>query len=117
MTTDDLQRRAVAWHKEKWPASLPYRQALKAMAELGEVAEELLAEPGNRPEAAVTEYVVNEAADVVITLLVLTGRYSREDLLAAVDRKLTLLTTPGAHRHSLTAKSWPHYMEAVRGAG
>jgi hypothetical protein len=39
--------------------------------------------------------VLAEAADVVVTMLALCGRFGHGDLLAAVDAKLALLETRG----------------------
>ena len=55
---------------------------------------------GAHPERA--GMVVAEAADVVITLLALCGRFTAGDLFEAVDVKLRVLETRGgAHPASL----------------
>ena len=94
MSAVDLQSRVVAYHDARFPLCEPWEVALKSMAELGEVAEAMQLE-GPRGD------VVEEAADVTITLMALTGRFYGADLLDAVERKLAILTTPGAHRGSL----------------
>ena len=79
--------------------------ALKSMAELGEVADAILAEGRDaaHPERAGT--VLAESADVLVTLLALCGRFGHGDLLAAVDAKLTILETPGgSHPGCLTTE-------------
>ena len=100
-----LQDRATAWHAARFPSCTPEDITLKAMAELGEVADAILAEgrDGTHPERAGT--VLAEAADVMVTLLALCGRGDCGDLLTAVSRKLALLETPGgAHPGCLPAE-------------
>ena len=94
-STGVLQGRAAAWHAARFPSCTPEDIALKAMAELGEVADAVLAEGRDaaHPERAGT--VLAEAADVMVTLLALCGRFGHGDLLAAVSAKLALLETPG----------------------
>lgn len=93
-----LQDRAGAWHSARFPACTAEDIALKAMAELGEVADALLA--GGRdaahPERAGS--VLAEAADVVVTMLALCGRFGYGDVLAEADAKLSLMETRGG-RH------------------
>ena len=90
-----LQERAATWHAARYPRCTAEDIALKSMAELGEVADAILAEgsDGAHPERAGT--VLKESADVLITLLSLCGRFGHGDLLAAADAKLTILETPG----------------------
>lgn len=91
-----LQDRAAAWHAARFPACTPEDIGLKAQAELGEVSDAILAErqrDGSHPERAGT--ILAEAADVLVTLLALCGRFGYGDLLTAVSRKLALLETPG----------------------
>jgi len=99
-----LQDRAAAWHAARFPECTPEDIALKSMAELGEVADAILAEGRDaaHPERAGT--VLAEAADVTVTLLALCGRFGHGDLMAAVSRKLALLETAGgAHPGCLPA--------------
>lgn len=95
MTGASLQDRAASWHAARFPRCTPEDITLKSMAELGEVADAVLAagRDGSHPERAGT--VLAEAADVMVTLLALCGRFGHGDLLAAVDAKLTVLETPG----------------------
>ena len=90
-----IQARAAAWHTARFPACTAEDIALKSMAELGEVADAILAEgrDASHPERAGT--VLTECADVLITLLALCGRFTCGDLLAGADAKLTILETPG----------------------
>jgi NTP pyrophosphatase (non-canonical NTP hydrolase) len=90
-----LQDRAATWHAARFPRCTPEDITLKSMAELGEVADAILAEGRDaaHPERAGT--VLAEAADVTITLLSLCGRFGHGDLLTAVSRKLALLETAG----------------------
>lgn len=90
-----LQDRAAAWHAARFPRCTPEDIALKSMAELGEVADAILAEGRDaaHPERAGT--VLAESADVLVTLLALCGRFGHGDLLTAVSRKLALLETAG----------------------
>ena len=93
--TASLQARTAAWHAARFPACTAEDIALKSMAELGEVADAVLAEGRDaaHPERAGT--VLAESADVLVTLLALCGRFGHGDLLAAVDAKLQVLETPG----------------------
>ena len=90
-----LQDRAATWHAARYPSCTPEDIALKSMAELGEVADAILAEgrDGSHPERAGT--VLAEVADVLVTLLSLCGRFGHGDLLGAADAKLSLLETRG----------------------
>jgi len=90
-----LQDRAAAWHAARFPACTIEDIALKSTAELGEVADAILAEGRDaaHPERAGT--VMAEAADVVVTLLAICGRFGHGDLLKAVDAKLSVLETRG----------------------
>jgi NTP pyrophosphatase (non-canonical NTP hydrolase) len=99
-----MQDRAARWHAARFPRCTAEDIALKSMAELGEVADAILAEGRDaaHPERAGT--VLAESADVVVTLLALCGRFGHGDLLAAVDAKLRVLETPGgSHPGCLTA--------------
>ena len=91
-----LQDRAAAWHAARFPLCTAGDIGLKMQAELGEVSDAILADDGrdaSHPERAGT--VLDESADVVVTLLALCGRFGHGDLLTAVSRKLALLETPG----------------------
>ena len=90
-----LQDRAATWHAIRYPSCTTEDIALKSMAELGEVADAILAEGRDaaHPERAGT--VLGESADVLVTLLSLCGRVGHGDLLGAVDAKLSLRETRG----------------------
>lgn len=91
-----LQDRAAAWHAARYPACTAGDTGLKAMSELGEVADGILAGEGrdtSHPERAAS--VLRESADVLVTLLALCGRFGYGDLLSAVAAKLAILETPG----------------------
>lgn len=103
-----LQERASAWHSARFARCTAEDIALKSMSELGEVADAVLAEGRDaaHPERAGT--VLAEAADVLVTLLALCGRFGHGDLLAAVDAKLKILETPGgAHPGCLPEEGLP----------
>jgi NTP pyrophosphatase (non-canonical NTP hydrolase) len=106
VTRANLQSRAATWHAARFPGCAAEDIVLKAMAELGEVADAVLARgrDDSHPERAGT--VTDEAADVVIPLLALVGRFTAGDLLAAVDAKLAILEQPGgAHPASLPERT------------
>jgi NTP pyrophosphatase (non-canonical NTP hydrolase) len=92
---NSLQRRAGDWHRKRFPICSAEDIVLKAMAELGEVADAILASgrDASHPERA--GQVLAEAADVVVTMLALCGRAGHGDLLQAVSVKLAILETPG----------------------
>ncbi|SRR6266705_2776759 len=96
-----LQKRVVRWHKDRFPEAEAHHVALKAMAELGEVADSFLHDEGvNSATGEAGDGVLGEAADVVIVLMTLVGRWMGDDLLTAVEKKLSILETPGAHKAS-----------------
>lgn len=95
-----LQEEIAAWHTKRFPDAQSYHVAIKAMEELGEVASEVNGDlkknsddrGGKTPE---------EAADVVICLMVLIGRwYPDRDLLVEVQKKLDVLTDPNSGHRS-----------------
>jgi len=97
MGVTGLQGRAARWHAARFPQCTVEDIALKSVAELGEVADAILAggRDGSHPERA--GMVLAEAADVVVTLLAICGRFGHGDLLDAVDAKLAVLETPGGN--------------------
>lgn len=97
--TTELQWRAGTWHRDRFPYAQSEHVALKAAEEVGEVARAVNGEVGFN-SATGGGSVIEEAADVVIALMVLVDRWTDDDLMAAVDAKLTLLERPGAHRAS-----------------
>jgi hypothetical protein len=99
--TVTLQKRAASWHSARFPWANEEHVVLKALTELGEVADALIAKNGQDSATGKPgEGVTGEAADVVIALMVLVGRWEKEDLLEAVGKKLSVLETPGAHKAS-----------------
>jgi NTP pyrophosphatase (non-canonical NTP hydrolase) len=99
-----LQSRAAIWHTARFPTCTAEDIGLKAASELGEVADAILAHgrDASHPERAGD--LAAEAADVVICLLALCGRFTEHDLLASVSAKLELLETRGGtHAASLPA--------------
>ena len=102
----DLQDRATRWHEERFPRAELEHVGLKVLAEAGELADAILAARGkNSATGKRGDGIVGEAADIVICLLVIAGRWGCHDLLSAVDMKLSILETPGAHPASLLQES------------
>lgn len=99
-----LQQQVATWHAARFPTAAACNLALKAVEELGEVAEALNAElVGTDADAARGGTVAEEAADVVIVLLGLLGRfYPTQDLLAHVEAKLAILQDPASGHRSST---------------
>ncbi len=100
-----LQDRVVDWHRRRFPDAGPVHVALKACEEVGELAGAVL---GAQDDATSTGDgdALSEAADVMICLMALLGRWGHPvsdcDLLAAVERKLAILTDPtSSHRSAL----------------
>jgi NTP pyrophosphatase (non-canonical NTP hydrolase) len=100
----DLQARVAEWHRRRFPEAKMYHVAIKAMEEMGEVAQAVNGEIGTRdaPERRGGS-VAEESADVVIALMALVDRFTyKGDLLAEVERKLAKLTDPNSgHRSAL----------------
>lgn len=105
----DLQQRVAAWHADRFPAAQPYNVMLKAVEELGELAEAVngtcTADLSDKVTARRGD-VPDEAADVAVTLLVLLGRwFAPADLLEAVEAKLAILTDPDSgHRSAAVSR-------------
>ena len=98
-----LQQRVALWHQLRFPAADETLVALKAAEEVGELASAVLAKEGRNATTGEGD-VLGEAADVVIALMVLIGRWSGDELLDAVERKLAILTDPASgHRAALPA--------------
>jgi hypothetical protein len=96
-----LQDRAASWHATRFPWANEEHVVLKALTELGELADALIAKNGQDSATGKPgDGITGESADIVIALMVLTGRWGGEDLLAAVEKKLEVLETPGAHKAS-----------------
>lgn len=92
-----------AWHSTVFPRATSSDLFVKTTEELGEVAEALSADEGrNSKKSPEGLSVVEEAADVIICLMALCGRYYEADVMVAVEAKFKLLMTPGAHRASIS---------------
>lgn len=104
-TVDSLQERVTAWHVARFPAAQREHVALKGAEEMGEVASAINGDAGKNSATGRGGNAAEEAADVVICMLVLLGRwYPERDLLTEVERKLAILTDPNSgHRASLAA--------------
>lgn len=99
MELEALASMAVAWHRQRFPAASAHHIALKAAAEMGELLDAVLpADLGGKGD------VGEEAADVLICLFALVGRfYPAVDLLAEVRAKLAILANPDSgHPSALT---------------
>lgn len=99
MELEALSAMAVSWHRRRFPAAGAVHVALKAVSELGEVVDAILpSDLGGKGD------VGEEAADVLITLLVLLGRfYPAVDLLGEVRAKLAILgNAESGHPAALT---------------
>ena len=87
-----IQDRAVTWHTNRFPDAAKDDVLLKAVSEIGEVSDAMIAD--NSPNPAHPERAGNvlaESADVVVCLLILCGRYGYGDLIAATEEKLSVL--------------------------
>lgn len=101
---ESLQSRAVTWHKQRFPEADISHVGLKLCEETGEVASAINALVGTN-SATGKGNVLDESADVLISLLVILGRWrldSFESLVDATERKLEILLTPGAHPASIS---------------
>lgn len=91
---DALQAAIVLWHEQRFPRAEMVHVALKTCEEAGEVARAINGVVGMNSATGRGE-VGKEAADVLITLFVLLGRWFPEvDLLAEVRTKLAILIDP-----------------------
>lgn len=74
-----LQRRCVAWHEHRFPDADQWKHFTKVVEEVGEVARAMVGDNEGRPGRG---DVVDECAQVVLTLVTLVGRwYPDRDLL------------------------------------
>lgn len=97
-----LVERTVNWHKARFPEAIAERVAMKGTSEWGELMDAILGQTAFTGSSTGKGEVDGEGADVLICLAVLFGRYFPEiDLLTAWEKKLDILTTPGAHVSSL----------------
>ncbi len=79
--TDPLQTRVGDWHRARFPDAQMFHVTLKAVEEIGEVAEAVNGVLGSRTMTTAGRCsVLEEAADVVITMLVLCDRWVGLDL-------------------------------------
>lgn len=96
-----IEKRATDWHRVRFPEAQMEHVALKVCEEAGEVAKAINGVSGMNSATGGGE-VGAEAADVIVSLVVLLGRwFPYVSLAAEIDKKLTMLETPGAHRASL----------------
>lgn len=95
----DIER-VVDWHIGRFPEAEMVHVALKLNEEAGEVGRAVNGLEGKNSATGGGD-VIDECADVLISIYVLVGRwFTREELLEAVETKITMLETPGAHRAS-----------------
>jgi hypothetical protein len=102
---DDLGDLVCDWHRERFPMAEMEHVALKACEEVGEVAKAVNGVAGMNSAAGGGD-VGAEAADVVITLLVLLGRwFPHVDLVGEVQARLAILTDPTSGHPAATIPS------------
>lgn len=102
----ELQQLATKWHTQRFPDAIIYEVTTKTAEELGECAAEVLIDFSshmNLKEKPVDTNAPAEAADVVLALMVLLGRwYPGYDLIEEVAKKLDKLTDPNSgHRAAI----------------
>jgi hypothetical protein len=99
----DLQQRIAEYHHLRFPTAGPEHVALKAAEEVGEVCSAVngMVSKGDFGKGD----VVGEAADCVLVLLALVGRwFDGRNLLAEVEARLARNMDPnGGHRSCLKA--------------
>jgi hypothetical protein len=106
-----LQAALVTWHVARFPDAEMVHVALKTCEEAGEVARAVNGVIGKNMATGGGD-VPGEAADVLITLFVLLGRWFPEvDLLDEVRRKLAILVDPSSG-HRAAALPEPPLTEA-----
>ena len=94
MEFEDLAAAVVRWHVERFPMAEAEHVTLKACEEVGEVAKAINGWAGMNSATGGGD-VGAESADVLITLMVLLGRwFPTVDLLAEVRAKYAILTDP-----------------------
>lgn len=97
----DLQARLCDWHRERFPDADPFHIFAKLAEETGEVGKAMNGLLGETSATGGGD-VLEEAADVVISVMVLVGRCYGGDVLEAVERKLAVLNDPNSgHRAAL----------------
>lgn len=102
----ELQQLATKWHTQRFPDAIVFEVTTKAAEELGECAAEVLIDKAgsmNLKERPASTQAPAEAADVVLSLMVLLGRwYPGYDLIEEVAKKLDKLTDPNSgHRAAI----------------
>lgn len=101
MELEALAAMVVSWHRDRFPAAGPEHVALKAASEVGELCDEVCTVAMGAGSLTSSYEVGREAADVVICLLALLGRwYPDVDLLAEVRAKLAILRNPDSGHRS-----------------
>lgn len=96
-----LQDRVVAWHAARFPDAGPEHVALKGCEEMGEVAEAVNGLWAGVTGAVGSGDLLSEAADVVVCMMALVGRWAPgADLLEAVEAKLAVLSDPSSGHRS-----------------
>lgn len=92
----ELQQQVVAWHERRFPEARMELVGLKLAEEAGEVGKAINGLIGQNSATGGGD-VAGESADVLITLMVLLGRWFPDaDLFEEVQRKLLILTDPNS---------------------
>lgn len=100
LETDNFQSWAGTWHRRRFPTATCEHVLLKAGEELGEVMSAWNSLAGFSGHGGTFEDFISECADVVIALFVAVDRWTEGSLMQAIEVKLQILSTPGAHRAS-----------------
>ena len=103
---NNLQELITKWHTQRFPDAIVFEVTTKACEELGECVAEVLTDKAtamNLKEVPLMTNAPAEAADVVIALMVLLGRwYPGYDLMDEVRQKMNKLTDPNSgHRAAM----------------
>lgn len=103
---DYLQELVTRWHTQMFPDAIVFEVTTKASEELGECSAEVLIDKAgsmNLKEKPLNTNAPAEAADVVICLMALLGRwYPGYDLMEEVAKKMLKLTDPNSgHRAAM----------------
>lgn len=98
-----LQNKIGGWHRARFPYANPNVVILRAMSELGELADALNAMAPDDVTNGTAGNPAEEAADVVIAMMVFVDRwYWKTDLLELVENKLAkLVDVHSGHRSAL----------------
>lgn len=97
-----LQEVAGDWHRSRFPEAIMQEVVMKTMEEVGEFASALL----YMSESATIHGgdPLDEAADVVICLMVILERWVGGELMEAVGDKLGILNDPNSGHRSARLK-------------